>query len=120
VDDSPRRNPAGHRDLAAGRWRTLTLAEQLANVGSEVTRSLQADRAGKPQRRDRAIERAIELFDLTASDERWRGHRRREVLRVREEFCALVLAGESGSATAESLERYFLQFGLVARRGGPR
>jgi hypothetical protein len=109
--------PAGHRDLAAGRWSTLTLAEQLAHVGSEVTRAIQAGRAERPERRDRAVERALELFDLTAADERWRGHRRREVLRVREEFCALVLSGESGSEQAKSLERYFLHFGLLSRRG---
>jgi hypothetical protein len=109
--------PAGHRDLAAGRWGTLTLAEQLAHVGSEVTRAIQAGRAERPERRDRAVERALELFDLTAADERWRGHRRREVLRVREEFCALVLSGEAAPGAAASLERYFLQFALLARRG---
>jgi hypothetical protein len=27
-----------HRELAAGRWQTLSLAEQLGNVGSEVGR----------------------------------------------------------------------------------
>jgi hypothetical protein len=29
-----------HRDLAAGRWRSLSFVEQLANVGSEVERAL--------------------------------------------------------------------------------
>jgi hypothetical protein len=111
--------PAGHRGLAAGRWNTLTLAEQLANVGSEVARAIQAGRAGRPERRDRAIDRALELFDLTAADERWRGPRRREVLRVREEFCGLFVAGESPPDTATSLERYFAQFGFVARGRQP-
>ena len=28
-----------HADLAAGRWQTLPLVEQLANVGSDVARA---------------------------------------------------------------------------------
>ena len=31
---------AQHPELAAGRWQTLSLMEQLANVGSEVERAL--------------------------------------------------------------------------------
>jgi len=31
--------PSGHRELAAGRWRTMPLVETMANVGSEVTRA---------------------------------------------------------------------------------
>jgi hypothetical protein len=29
-----------HQTLAAGRWFTLTLAEQLGNIGSEVSRAI--------------------------------------------------------------------------------
>jgi hypothetical protein len=29
-----------HRDLAAGRWWQLSLAEQLGNIGSEVSRAV--------------------------------------------------------------------------------
>jgi hypothetical protein len=106
----------GHRDLASGRWYTLPLAEQLANVGSEVTRAIRADTAGRPDRRDRAIERALELFDLTAADDRWRGHRRREILRLREEFCRLFFTGDPPPDSAAGLERYFRFFGILARR----
>jgi hypothetical protein len=40
-----------HTDLAAGRWSTLTLAEQLAHVGSEVERALRAWEASHAERR---------------------------------------------------------------------
>src|SRR5260370_34747207 len=79
----------GHATLATGRWSTLTLAEQLANVGSEVERTIAAWEARRTDRFDKALARALELFDLTAGDDRWRGHRRREILRAREEFCRL-------------------------------
>lgn len=109
-----------HEELAAGRWFTLSLVEQLANIGSEVDRTIRAAAAGRTDRRDRAMDRALELFDLTARDERWRGHRRREVLRAREQYCELVL-GEREQADARSaagLSRYFMQFAVAARNSG--
>jgi hypothetical protein len=29
-----------HKELAAGKWKELTLSEQMANIGSEVSRAL--------------------------------------------------------------------------------
>ena len=34
--------PAIHASLANGRWRTLTMAEQLGNIGSDVERAFRA------------------------------------------------------------------------------
>jgi len=106
--------PGGHTGLAA-RWGALPIAEQLAHVGSEVERALRAHDARNTARRDHALDRALELFDLTAADARWRGPRRREVLRAREEFCACVLADRPPPAAA-GLRRYFLAFAVLARR----
>ncbi len=36
----------GHADLAAGRWKSLSLVEQLANVGSQVERAIKAHEGG--------------------------------------------------------------------------
>lgn len=70
-----------HEQLAAGRWHTLSLMEQLANVGSDVARA--ARWYGKdPQRCEQAFDRAVELLDLTIADERWKG-RRKELTRAR-------------------------------------
>ena len=106
----------GHGGLAAGRWTTLTLAEQLANVGSEVDRAIGAWEAQRSDRFNRALARALELFDLTAGDDRWRGPRRREVLRAREEFCRLFFDSDRPSGAAATLRDYFLQFAVLARR----
>jgi hypothetical protein len=105
-----------HTELAAGRWEALTLAEQLANVGGEVDRAIRAWQGSRSQRFERALERALELFDLTVRDPRWRGHRRREILRVREEFCRLFFDDDAPPDSAGGLSRYFLQFGVLARR----
>lgn len=108
--------PPAHPSLTAGRWRGFSLIEQLAHIGSEVDRAIRADHAGRLSRRDAAIDRALELFDLTAGDDRWRGHRRREVLRTREEFCRLFLSEDVPAGSAESLSKSFLYFALAARR----
>ena len=106
----------GHQILAAGRWTTLTLADQLANVGSEVDRAIRAWEAQRSDRFNRALARALELFDLTVGDNRWRGPRRREILRAREEFCRLFFDQEYVRDAARALSTYFLQFAVLAQR----
>jgi len=99
------------------RWERFSLVEQLANVGSEVERAIRAHDAGNAERFNNALGRALSLFDLTATDPRWAGHRRREVLRAREEFCRLFFDTDPPEASAPGLRRYFLAFGVAARRG---
>lgn len=105
-----------HAGLAQGRWGALSLAEQLANVGSEVDRAIVAWEAHRADRFDRALARALELFDLTARDDRWRGPRLREILRSREEFCRLFFDPDAPADAARTLSAYFLQFAVLARR----
>lgn len=105
-----------HAELAAGRWQTFSLATQLGNIGSEVGRALRARAAGDAQRSDRALDRALELFDLTTADPRRRGSQLREILRARESVCDYFFGGNTHSSTAASLERYFTQFAIAARR----
>ena len=103
-----------HQSLAEGRWFTLTLPEQLANIGSEVSRAI---RAGENKARFwGAVSRALELFHLTIADPRWRG-RLKELTRVRELFCGAVLGSTEYKTSLEDLDRYFYYFALVARAG---
>ncbi len=102
-----------HADLAAGRWQTLPLLEQLANVGSDVARA--ARWYGKdPQRCEQAFLRALELLDLTIEDDRWRG-RRKELARARELLCDAMNGGTTYGSDLPSLDRYFFQFAVAAR-----
>ena len=96
------------------RWHTFTLAEQLANIGSEV------GRAAKWQDKDKklfdgAVKRAIELIDLTLEDTRWRS-RLLELGYFKEFFCDAVLGGHEYGTTFASLERYLLPFMKVTAR----
>jgi hypothetical protein len=108
--------PPIHSAAAAGGWRELSLMEQLAHVGSEVDRTIRAHQSGNQSRFDFALARALELFDLTATDPRWRHHRRREILRAREEFCRLFFDERVSEASARGLQRYFLAFAVAARK----
>lgn len=102
--------------LSGGRWWTLSILEQMGNIGSEVERAIRAHDAGRQDRFEHALERALELFDMTAADDRWRGVRRREILRAREEFCRLFFDSEPPLGSADGLRRYFLAFATAARR----
>ncbi len=104
-----------HQSAAAGGWARLELIEQLGNVGSEVERAIRASEAGQGSRFESAFERALELFDLTATDPRWLGHRCQEILRAREEFCRLFFDPAVPEDSAEGLRRYFFQFAWAAR-----
>lgn len=102
-----------HKEAAAGRWFQLSLMEQLGNIGSEVGRAANAQNKNQEQF-DRAVECALELFDLTLSDERWKG-RRFEIARARELFCAAAVGEPMYKTSLQDLDRYFFQFAYAAR-----
>ena len=102
-----------HSTLAAGRWQQMTIAEQLGNVGSEFGRALNWKRRGDKEKFDAAMARFLELFDLTITDERWQGPRRKELARAREESVSLLSGNETGRQAG--LEKYFLHFAILAR-----
>jgi len=90
--------------------------EQLGNLGTEVGRAARAKEAGNETRAMNALWRALELFDLTIADERWRGPKRREICRAREVVCDFLAGDNEYQSTAQSLDRYFLPFAVAARR----
>ena len=102
-----------HKELASGGWARLSLAEQLGNIGSEVSRALRW--RGKDEKLyESSVEKVLELFDLTLEDERWRG-RWREIGRAREVFLDAVFGGKEYKSSLEDLVRYFDQFAYAAR-----
>ena len=103
-----------HLGLAAGRWHELSLLEQLANIGSEVGRATRAKSLGNEERLANALDRCLDLFDLTLADDRWR-HRRREIARAREIVCDFLVGDNDTHSTAESLDAYFLPFAVASR-----
>ncbi len=105
-----------HGSLASGRWQSFSLMDQLGNIGSEVGRATRAKSSGNDARMWSALERALELIDLTVADRRWRG-RTKEILRAREVICDYLVGDNVYASTGESLDRYFLPFATAARAG---
>lgn len=103
-----------HATLASGRWQTLTLMEQMGNIGSEVGRALSEHAAGDEEGWKASFTRAIELFDLTIDDPRWRG-RLREILRAREVFCDFFYGDNQYHSEPKKLDTYFMDFAMAAR-----
>ncbi len=104
-----------HKKLADGSWFKLSLPEQLANIGSEINRVVKSRDKDK-ETFWKAVERTLELFDLTLEDERWK-ERKREIARARELFCDAFYGGKEYGSKFEDLNRYFLQFAFLARLG---
>jgi hypothetical protein len=104
-----------HRELAKGKWDLLSLTEQMANIGSEVERTISWKAKGRMDLSGRAFERAIELLDLTNADAKNR-FRLKELLRVREALADYFVFDNIYQSTSESWQRYFRCF-LMAVRG---
>lgn len=99
------------------RWATMTIFEQMGNIGSEVERSIKAHEKHDTELFDAALIRTLDLFDATTEVLiAKRSPKTREVLRARNQYLELfysrdVTPGES----SEKLIDYFMQFSLVAR-----
>lgn len=103
-----------HRQLAAGRWNTLTLFEQMANIGSEEERTLRWKEKGNQEYAIRAMDRVLELFALTLACPANKG-RLKEIARARGLVLDFIFSENEFMSTGESLRRYFLPFAFAAR-----
>ena len=102
-----------HKNLATGGWQKLSLVEQLGNIGSEISRAL-TWRDKNQKSYENAIDRALELLDLTIADSRWRS-RLKEIVRTRELLADAIFGGKGYKTTFEDLNRYFFHFAFAAR-----
>lgn len=91
----------------------MALVEQLANVGSEVERALGWATKGNREYGRQALERGLELLDLTIADPKHR-HRLKELTRLREVLLDYFLGENQFGSTASSWRSYFHAYGLAA------
>ena len=106
----------GNYQIDRQRWWKLSIYEQMANIGSEVGRSIKAYRRGDEERFNKALDRALDLFSATAEGLVHKSPcRLREVLRARDEYLKLFFEGTFDS-DAENIERYFNYFAFLARK----
>lgn len=102
-----------HSNLKIEKWQRLTLYEQMGNIGSEVRRAFRAK--GKDEKSfNNAVERTLELIDLTVADPK-RKHHLKEILRAREVFCDAISGRGQYKSSLSDVDRYFMQFAMAAR-----
>jgi hypothetical protein len=104
-----------HDASLVDRWFTFSLAQQLGNAGSEVSRALKW-RSRNPEIARGALHRALELIDLTLDDPRHRSSvaRLREICRAREVLLDFLIGPNQYGSTEKTLQRYFDVFGVAA------
>lgn len=104
-----------HKNLH-NEWHFLSIAEQMANIGAEVGRSIKWKKKGNAETSTNAFYRALELIDFTIADPH-NAKRLSELLRVREFYSDFLIGDNQYEFTDESWEKYFLYFNLcVASR----
>ncbi len=104
-----------HKELAAGRWKQLSFVEQMANIAGEVERALNWKVKKNNAYCVLAVERALELLDLTTEGVKVASHLK-ELSRLREAIVDYFF-GENRFISSDALWRkYFSYFSYAARK----
>ena len=103
-----------HNNLAAGKWFELSLCEQMGNIGTEIGRVIRAKKTNNEPALANAVDRTLDLFDLTISDPNRLGQLK-EIVRAREIFTDSLSTNPAYSSTLEDIDKYFLNFARAAR-----
>ncbi len=103
-----------HKNLSK-RWENFSLAEQMANVGAEVGRTISWRRKNDQKMSKNAFYRALELLDFTIDDKKNRNSLK-EIVRVREALADYFVGENIYRSTDQAWEKYFYFFNFVARK----
>ena len=103
-----------HKELASGRWKELSFAAQMANIGSEVHRALNWQNKGHEEYSRQAVYRALELLDLTL-DSAKTFPRLKESARVREAVVDYFFGSNQFGSSEALWRKYFDAFNYLAR-----
>ncbi|MCF7870219.1 MAG: hypothetical protein K9L69_02425 [Candidatus Omnitrophica bacterium] len=106
---------AQHKELAGGRWAKMPLVEQMANIGSEVSRALNWQKKEKKDLSKKAVNRALELIDLTAFSLK-KYSQLKELFRVREILVDFFYGINQFSSSELLWRKYFDHFAYLARK----
>lgn len=105
-----------HTTLAAGRWAELSLAEQMLNIGSEISRANRWKAKSNEEQCRRAVYRALELISLTIDAQRGK-HSLGEFTRLYEVVADYYLCNNDYHSDGTSLQKYFDAFAYSRMKG---
>jgi len=98
-----------HKNLSSGKWEELNFANQMANIGSEVERTIKWKNKNRPERSQLAFFRALELMDFTIADKN-NIHRLGELCRTREVLVDYFFADNQYGSSDRIWQKYFRAF----------
>lgn len=104
-----------HKNLASGGWIKLSLAEQMANIGSEVERALKWQEKGNHDYSQKAFFRSLELLSLSLDCQK-NGARLKELARLYEVLVDYFKGKNIFSSSALLWRKYFYAFNWLARK----
>jgi hypothetical protein len=87
------------------------LNDHLGNIRSEVSHVIHWHKTRNALQADKALDRVLELIDLTLTDKRWRS-RWMEIAPLREALCDRFAGNRTFEISLKILEDYFLVFAL--------
>ena len=97
------------------KWSKMSIFEQMGNIYSEIGRSFNAKQRGDSSLSQQALVRALDLFDATVEAlVSKKSPKTKEVLRAKDQY--LTVYFENDIRQQKSLEKYFLNFAIAARR----
>lgn len=103
-----------HPTIPQEKWNALSTIEQMANIGSEVSRAINWKNRDKTTMQ-MAVYRALELLALSVEDKKnTRGLK--EILRIKECIADYFLGDNIYKFTDEWWQKYFLEYATAARR----
>ena len=102
-----------HQNLASGKWHKIPFFEQMANVGSEVFRTI-SWRKKNSDYSNKAFDRSLELLDMTIDDVKNRG-RLKELARLREVLADYFVFDNEYKSNDDLWEKYFYSFNYAER-----
>lgn len=103
-----------HKELAGGRWLTLSFIDQMANIGSEVERTMVWRKKGDTAESSQAFFRALELLDLTIQDSKNKS-KLKELCRLREVLVDYFMYDNIYRSSDNLWHNYFSSFAYASR-----
>ena len=105
-----------HQQLASGRWAEMPFFQQMANIGSEVQRAILWQEKKNLKYSEMALERALELLDLTIADSK-NVKRLKELARLREMLVDHFRFNNDYHSTNQNWSKYFYAFNYASQLG---
>jgi len=93
----------------------MPICEQMAHIGSEVHRAINWRKKDKKDLSQNAMNRALELIDLSLTHAKTISHRK-EISRLREALVDYFLGENEFCSTDTLWQRYFDHFNYFVRR----